>query len=80
MGRKPAYISGFRPIDQGNRPSAVRSDACRGGGDEPAPRGERGRNYSVEIEGSAWTLCGMTIRKLLVASSARARIRSASPS
>ena len=37
-------------------------------------------NHSVEMLGSAWTLCGMTIRKFEVASSARPSIRSASAS
>lgn len=36
-------------------------------------------NYSVEIDGSAWTLSGMIIRKLALAPATSSMTRSASP-
>ena len=47
---------------------------------EPHPPPLGGRRYSVEMLGSAWTLCGTTIRKFSGALAASSRIRSASSS
>lgn len=41
-------------------------------------RGQPARGHSVEILGSAWTFSGTIMRKLLVASAARSRMRTAS--
>ena len=47
---------------------------------EQHPRAPETLPHSVEMLGSAWTFCGTIIRKLLVASAARSRTRSASSS
>ena len=75
--------------DAPRRAAVVRADAAadhpvaEGSDQESRAAGRSGaadRHYSVEMLGSAWTLCGTTIRKFSARSAASSRIRSASSS
>ena len=91
-GATPGRIRARPPLRRVADPHQHRGDARRPSPRGPrdrrpfdrivkqAARSFRLPRYSVEMLGSAWTLCGTTIRKLLAASAASLRTRSASSS